>query len=425
MRILFTVCSDKSLFYSMVPLAWALRTAGHEVRVASQPKLAGTITQAGLTAVPLGRDHAIWRALSHDPGKRQAVRAGLLEPYDVVERPDVTWEHLVKGYDHQVTWWHKAENFPIIDQLVAFARHWRPDLVIWEPVSYAGSIAAEAVGAAHGRLLWSMDVFGLTRERFLRMKSIEDRDGDPLGDWLAANADKHGVEYSEDLVTGQFTIDQFPPSLRMSADLDYLPMRYTPYGGPSTVPRWLTVPPGRPRVALTLGITATDHFDGYTVNLPSILDALSDLDMEIVATVADKERHKLGHIPDNTRIVPYVPLHALVPTCAAVIHHAGPGTLATTSLHAVPQLALPWDFDEPALARKLARQGTGLALDPTTATGETVRDSLLRLLDEPDFRGHAEQLRDEMLAMPVPNDIVTRLEELTTGRQSHARPVRH
>jgi hypothetical protein len=57
--------------------------------------------------------------------------------------------------------------------------------------------------------------------------------------------------------------------------------------------------------------------------------------------------------------------------------------------------------------------------------GETVRDSLLRLLDEPDFRGHAEQLRDEMLAMPVPNDIVTRLEELTTGRQSHARPVRH
>ncbi|RKT54693.1 activator-dependent family glycosyltransferase [Saccharothrix australiensis] len=419
MRVLFTVCADRSLFYSMAPLAWALRTAGHDVRVASQPNLAATVTQAGLTAVPLGRDHAIWRALAHDPGKRREVRAGLLPPYDVVERPDVTWEHLVEGYRQQVTWWHKAENFPLVDQLVDFARWWRPDLVVWEPVSYAGAIAAAAAGAAHGRLLWSLDVFGATRREFLRRKADGGHAEDPLRDWLAAHAAKHGVAFSEELVTGQFTVDQFPPSLRLPSPPtgdEPLSMRYTPYGGPAVVPAWLRTPPSRPRVALTFGITATGQYDGYAVNLRAILDALSDVDVDVVATVADAERDGLGRAPDNARLVPYVPLHALAPTCAAVVHHAGPGTLATTSLHAVPQLALPWDFDEPALAARLAAQGAGLVLDPRAATGATVRDAVLRLLDDPALRTGAGTLRDGMLAMPTPNELVPRLEELTTGR---------
>jgi UDP:flavonoid glycosyltransferase YjiC (YdhE family) len=107
-----------------------------------------------------------------------------------------------------------------------------------------------------------------------------------------------------------------------------------------------------------------------------------------------------------------VPLHDLAATCSAVIHHAGAATLATTSLHGIPQLSIPYHFDQPALARKLTEQGTGLDIHSAEATGADVRHQLLRLLNEPHFQASARKLREEMLAMPAPNEIVPRLEEL-------------
>ncbi|ONI75990.1 glycosyl transferase [Actinosynnema sp. ALI-1.44] len=414
MRVLFTTCPDRSIFQSMVPLAWALRTAGHEVRVASQPRLADTIARSGLTAVPVGRDHHHRRLAGLEPEPGAAARTGLFKPYDVVDDPaKVSWEYLKAGYDYHVPWWHKIDSQPMIVDLVAFARHWRPDLVVWEPSVYAGPIAARAVGARHVRLLWSMDVFGVTREHYVRLKQVQppDERGDAFAEWLDAHAREHGGSFDEDMVTGQMTIDQLPESLRVKADLRYLPMRYVPYGGQATVPRWLWPDAARPRIAITFGITATEAFDGYVVGIQDILDSLADLDVDVVATVAESEQRKLSHVPANATVVPYVPLQALVPSCSAVVHHAGIGTLATTSLQGVPQLALPLHFDEPALARKLAVQGAGLAIDPSAAKGHTVRQAVLRLLHEPSFRHSAGRLRDEMLAMPDPSQVAARLAE--------------
>jgi glycosyltransferase (activator-dependent family) len=314
------------------------------------------------------------------------------------------------SYRSMVSEGHKLNNFPLIAGLVEFALAWQPDLVIWEATTYAGAIAAEACGAAHARMLWSIDVFGVTRERYLRLMG-ENQD-DPLGDWLAGYARKYGFDYSEDLVTGQFTIDPLPESLRMDAGLSCLPMRYVPYGGRAVVPAWLRKPAERPRIALTLGTSATEIFAGYAVSVQDILAALSDVNVEVVATVAEAEQHKLTNVPDNARIVSYVPLHALVPTCSAVINHAGPGTFLTTALHGVPQLTLPWDFDEPELARRAAAQGATLTIHASQVTGDTVRDHVCRLLDESTFRRQAARLRDEMFAMPTPGELVAQLEQL-------------
>jgi glycosyltransferase (activator-dependent family) len=325
------------------------------------------------------------------------------------------------GYNMLVFRWHKIDNFPMIPDLVAFARQWQPDLVIWEPTTYAGAIAAVACGAAHARLMWSVDLFAVTHERYLHLKNQQpphDRD-DAMIRWLAGYAKKYGDDFSEEMITGQFTIDLLPASMRMeAADVRYVPLGYVPYGGRAVVPKWLWEPPARPRIAFSLGISATNRFGGYTVGVQDVLDALADLDIEIVATIADKERHKLTRVPDNTRIVSYVPLHALAPTCAAVIHHAGPGTLRTASHYGVPQLALPWDFDEPELARRLAEQGAGIAIHASEATGARVREAVLRLLTEPSYREAAGRLRAEMHAMPSPNELVGQLEQLTTKHRT-------
>ncbi|CCH33136.1 activator-dependent family glycosyltransferase [Actinosynnema sp. NPDC047251] len=417
MRVLFTTYPEKTIFLAMVPLAWALRTAGHEVRFACHPTFADVVTQAGLTAVPVGRGHGGWRRMVDlDPEGTEEGRAGMPSPYDTAalgpEHHD--YDTMKAGYDYVLNAWHRLDNFPIAAGLVEFAQAWKPDLVVWEPNTYAGPIAAKACGAAHARLLWSIDVFGVARQNYLRLHADQPAENraDPLGDWLGSYGRKYGFEFSEDMVTGEFTIDQLPGSLRMEADLHYLPMRYVPYNGRAAAPRWLWEPRDRPRVALTLGTTATERFGGYSFSTRETLDALADLDVEVVATLAESEQRKLGRVPDNARLVSYVPLNELVPTCAAVINHAGPGTFLTTALHAVPQLTVPWDFDEPELARRAGEQGAALVLDAERATGSAVRDGVRRLLAEPGFRERADALRAEIHALPSPNELVTALEEL-------------
>jgi glycosyltransferase (activator-dependent family) len=407
-KVLFAANPEKAHFLPMVPLAWALRTAGHEVRVACQPKFAPVVTQAGLTAVPVGRDGDLWDLMPRHPdyrGTQWRPAYGLPVPYEVAEFPEkATPEYLEESYAAILHYWHKPASFPMIGGLVEFARAWEPDLVLWEPLCFAGPIAALASGAAHGRLLWSTDVFGATREHPAA--------GDPLGDWLGAYARKHGGEFTEDLVTGQFTIDQLPASLRLPTGLETVPLQYLPYGGPASIPDWLRKPPEKPRVALSMGISLTDHEAGYSVAVQDVLDHLVKLDVEVVATLPDVEKAKLARVPDGVRIVPYAPLEALAATCSAVVSHGGFGTFLTTARHAVPQLCAPWDFDGPVFAARAAAQGGALTVRADQATGAVVADAVARLLSEATFAERARALREEILAMPTPNEVADHLAEL-------------
>nr|WP_062333309.1 activator-dependent family glycosyltransferase [Herbidospora sakaeratensis] len=415
MRVMFAAVPAKTIFQYMVPLAWAFRAAGHEVVFASQPGFAGVITSAGLTAVPVGRDRELRMVRSAE--ELEAERVGIPPPYDAFDDPEkATWEYLKPGMARAANLWHRYGNFPIIADLVDFARHWKPDLVVWEPLTFAGPVAARAAGAAHARLLFSVDVYGGVRALYRRLNERRPPElrSDPMADWLAGYARKYGFDFGEDLLTGQFTVDQLPRSLQVEAEgLSYARMRYVPYGGPAVVPGWLREPPARPRVGFTMGLSATETYTGYNVDVQDVLDHLGELDVEVVATIAASEQPKLRRIPPNARIVSYVPWHALAPTCAAVIHHAGAATLATTALHPVPQLSLHYHFDQPTLARKLAAHGAGLEIHTTRATGPAVAEAVDRLLTEPSFARRAHDLRDEMHALPSAAELVPHLEELT------------
>ncbi|MEV4319799.1 activator-dependent family glycosyltransferase [Actinocrispum sp. NPDC049592] len=416
MRVLFTTYPQKTHFMAMAPLAWALRTAGHEVVFASQPKFCDVITQAGLTAVPIGTNRDLEQILARDANWFRIGLNGMPVPYDSVDWPrdQVTWSYLQDGYEIQVPKWHRMSNVPLVTDLVEFARHWKPDLVIWEPSTYAGSLAAKACGAAHARMLFSVDSFGVARERYVDLKRGRTDQSDPLADWLSTYCRTYGFEFSEELITGQFTISLVPQSLGIEAGLQYLPVRHIPYAGAAAVPAWLNKQPDRPRVAITMGIS-TANLTGEVVDLPDVLEELADLDIEIVATLSEAAQKTIATVPDNVRLVSYVPLHALVPTCSAVMHHGGIGTLLTIAAHGKPQLILPWNNDGPSLARRVAAQGAGLALHVFQGSGRPVRDRLLRILKEPKFQEAADRLSAEIRAMPSPNEIVGDLEKLTAG----------
>jgi L-2-deoxyfucosyltransferase len=422
MKVLFTTFAAKVHMYSQVSLAWALHTAGHEVRIASQPDLVDAITHTGLPAVPVGE------ALNLEEGVRETEENLATDEQgegsdegglDLTEtRPErLTWDYMLGTFTAMTSFVFQNQcPEPMTDDLVKFARGWKPDLVVWDTMTFAGPVAARACGAAHARLLFGMDHVARMRGIFvdqLAQRPPELRD-DPLEEWLNRLLERYDCPggFSEDMIVGQWTVDPTPAWMRFPSEMSYVPMRYVPYNGPAKMPEWLREPPKRKRVCVTLGLSHREVQGGDEVSIGDLLESVAELDVEVVATLDAGQLAALPSVPDNVRVVDFVPLNALLPTCSAIISHGGSGTLSTAMAHGVPQLIVPskiWDSVDKAL--RLEEQGAGICM--TEVTVESLRANLVRLLNEPAYAASATRLRREMTAMPSPNDLIPVLEKLT------------
>ncbi|TDT97686.1 glycosyltransferase (activator-dependent family) [Streptomyces sp. 846.5] len=415
MRVLFVTLSEKSHLFCMTPLAWALTTAGHEVRVASSPRLTASVTGTGLTAVPVGEDHDIYKDMTAYRESQDFASTN----WSRCEPGQVDWAELRERYELSVPYAFAVYNDSMVKDLAAFAESWKPDLVVRDPLAYAGAIAARISGAAHARLMWCEDVWGRTRNTFLELMAAapEGERVDPLADWLTEQSKPFGFGCDEEMLHGQATITSLPGSVRMPTASRELPMRHIPYNGPAVVWDWLRDAPKRPRVCLSLGASNTEDYGGDYVSVPDILEALSGEDLEVVAALLPAQREALGAVPGNARVVDSVALHTLLPSCSAVIHHGGYGSYATALVCGVPQLIVSTSVSDHVLrAQTLEQSGAGLYLHHRDVTADQVLASIRRMIAEPGFADAAERLRAESESMPSPHDLVPVLERMTASR---------
>ncbi|MDQ2583538.1 nucleotide disphospho-sugar-binding domain-containing protein [Saccharothrix yanglingensis] len=107
MRVLLAAPSSAARLHNLVPLAWALRTAGHDVKIAGRPSFVDEVLRTGCVAVDL----------------------------------------------------EDGDGTPLAESaaLVAFAELWRPDVVVSDGLAPAGVTAARAVSARAVRLLGALD----------------------------------------------------------------------------------------------------------------------------------------------------------------------------------------------------------------------------------------------------------------------------
>lgn len=423
MRVLFTIFPTSAHLYPAIPLAWALQSAGHEVVVASpegvvDPKVIANITGAGLTAVSLGGKEELTASLAPliagagpnrptlalDPENEnswrvaRAVQTGMLHAYYPPET-------------------EPGGRRPVVDALVDFAREWRPDLVLWDPLAPYGAVAARVSGAAHARLLFGMDNIGITRAR-TRQELADPASGvtdDPWMPWLGPVLERYGLEFTEETLLGQWSMDLTQSRMRHPLDLTYVPVRRVPFTGTAPLPQWLHAKPERPRVVLTLGVSrrllAGKH-SGFPMR--EFFDSVSGLDLELVATLNSDQLASVGTLPDNVRALDYIPLNQVLPNSSAIIHHGGGGTFAAAVAFKVPQLVVPFPmWDETVTARYLVRRGAGLSVDPAAIDVDSMQKDLLRLIEEPSFQLGADALYEDMLATPAPKDVIPVLERLT------------
>lgn len=369
MRVLVVSAPLLGHLRPLVPLALALRAAGHDVLIAA----GGDALGADTAGVPT-RDVA--------PGfrfERVARRTMLRHP--LIARAEMAGTGGTRG----VGLLFGAANDEIVDLVVDLAREWRPDLVGYEPLALAGAVAAASIGVP--AVLLENSLF----------------DGPALVAATAAQAGamlrRHGVDA---VPAAAAVVTVRPPSFGGSAE--HLRMGPQPPGTGGDVPPWLREPAPGHRIVVS---RSTVDGPGGGDPMPRVVAVAADVDAEIVL-VCPSDRLVAGSLPDNVRTVGWVPLEEVLPQASAVIHHGGAGTILGACAAGVPQLAVPGPGDRRHNAELAARRGVGLAVPARRITAAT----LIRLVTEPCLAATAAEVRVEMAAMPPPEAVVPALESL-------------
>ncbi len=404
MKVLFVPWGMATHYFHLVPLAWALRAAGHEVRVAGQPAIAGAVQGSGVINWLIGG--------SDDTTAKTAELAKQVQTAH--QNFDRRESDVMKAAEQLPTARASAqqarqaifagEAVALADDLVRVATEWRPDLIVADPVALAAPLAARAVGAPLVHHVWGPSI-----PHQIKLPGC----GCPTDQWnddLRALYERFGVEPRTEYAVG--TVDTCPADLQVPGVPDRIPMRYVPYNGPGSVPAWLSQSAERPRVCVTWGTTTTAVGGPEHFAVPRILAGLAGHDVEVVLAIRAADRELLGEAPEGVRVVEGLPLHLLLPTCDAIIHQGGYGSLLTASCLGLPQVIVPTMPHLALSARQVTNAGAGVTVSVDSALEEQIKSAASIVLGDAAVRASARRLQEENLAAPTPAETVGTLEKL-------------
>jgi UDP:flavonoid glycosyltransferase YjiC (YdhE family) len=392
MRVLVSCTPGLGHLHPVVPLAEALRAAGHDVAFATSASFVPTIEELGFPAFPVGPD---WVETHAD---------------------DVLPGFLSTTPDQHIRLFADISARGTTDDLAAVIDAWHPHVVVRTPVEYAAWPAAERTGRPHVVVGFMVP---LPRELVALW----------AGDELRALLEGADAEPDPALARlwGDLYVDLMPPALLPP---DWPLPEVHQVVRPSIAAARTRTPPAwlgdyeRPVVLVTFG-TIFNHRPELWARTA---EAVADLPVDVVATYGHgRPVPDVGPVPSNLRFEAYVDLAALLPSCAAVVTHGGYGTVVAALLHGVPLCCIPVTADNPANAYTLEQAGAGLACttglvegfpfgvaDPAILSTDAIRDALTRLLDDPSYRRRAQELGSTIAGLPDLDVAVDRIAALVT-----------
>jgi UDP:flavonoid glycosyltransferase YjiC (YdhE family) len=98
-----------------------------------------------------------------------------------------------------------------------------------------------------------------------------------------------------------------------------------------------------------------------------------------------------AELPASVRHFEYIPFSEVLPHAAALVHHGGIGTTAQALAAGIPQLVMPFGFDQLDNAARVGRLGVGDSLEARRFTASAAGDKLRALLDS---RAVAQRCRE-------------------------------
>lgn len=361
MRVLFTTAPMRGHFFPLVPLAWAMRAAGHEVLVAAPETFLPTVLRSGLPAVASGPHldfvDLVGGAAAADAGERRA-------------RHGLAFARIAGA---------------CLPGMRSVVESWRPDLVVSERAELAGPLAASAYGVPYVEYQWGVA---------------------PLAEYRAVARTELDLRH---LAPPVEVLNPWPPRLRLPHATHHQTVRDMAYNGDAPVPLWALSPRARPRVCVTFG-TVVPRLGGAGMRdvMEPMLSRLAELDVELLVAADDDIVKAWPALRDSADHVGRFSLAQVLPACDLLVSHGGQGTVLTALAAGCPQLVMPQFDDQFDNAEAVVTAGAGLRV-----TGDEVTPGLVaELLKEPRFAEAAAAIAAEIAELPAPAAIMSIMEKL-------------
>ncbi len=181
-----------------------------------------------------------------------------------------------------------------------------------------------------------------------------------------------------------------------------------------TVPSWATVtgpliwerpaeedatwaPPGDEPLVLVAPSTSQDPSHRL---LRATLAGLAGEPVRVLAATNGRALPAGVRVPPNARIVDWPSYSRTMPHCAAVVCHAGHGTVAQALAAGAPVICSPAGGDMGENAARVAWAGAGLSVPWRLAGPQAVRLAVRRLLTQPSFTRRAGEIAGSVRSGP-------------------------
>ncbi len=380
MRVLFSGRPAYGHLYPLMPLAFALRDHGAEVVFGTGAQFCGRVAALGFETHEVGRS-ILW---AEEEAIRQDPALAGLPRQDKPKLGAAMFSRILPPFTVE-------DLLPVIERT-------RPALVVYEGADFGAAIAAQLAGVPA-----VFHSYGSPWPAFMV---------DLLRPGLREVARSYGLASDEvDPLQGEVYLDISPAALGDASALGHpkrQALRPVAFSEPiGDLPAWITREPrDRPLIYVTLG---TVVFERVEV-IKAAAHGLAELNAHVLITVGpDGDLELLGDLPANVHAERFVRQDQLLAHVDLIVSHCGSGTLLGGLAHGIAQVAVPQGADQFVNAEALVRSGAGLALMPSEISPATLRERADRLLNTAPFKAAAENIAEQIAAMPSPAEVARAL----------------
>lgn len=134
-----------------------------------------------------------------------------------------------------------------------------------------------------------------------------------------------------------------------------------------------------------------------------------------------RERTQIpAHLPESVLWQPYVPLSALLPHAAVLVHHGGIGTMAEALRAGTPQLIAPFAWDQFDNGARIASLGVGMVIPATRLRPRKLARSLQILCTSETIHAQCSVLASRFMPALGPSAICGEVERILRAAHDHA-----